>query len=275
MDIKTLLDQPNKLPTVPKVTQQLIQSFSDEDVAFEDIAKQLSADPALSAKLLRLANSAYFNLSRTIGSVDDALRMLGFVMVRNLVLGNGMAATFRNTKGIDLAQFWKYNLYTACAARWLASEADVNSDLTFTVALMHSIGQLHLHVVVPAEIAVIDKKLPPLDAGRAELEKQALGFHFGDVSAELGKLWNFPAPIVEALRDVPDPLAAKEFSAAAACVHIGAWCARNALLGAKADTMHNNRPDSVGQKIGLDLEKIQTAMPAMQDLTAGMEAMLD
>lgn len=275
MDIKTLLDQPNKLPTVPKVTQQLIQSFSDEDVAFEDIAKQLSADPALSAKLLRLANSAYFNLSRTIGSVDDALRMLGFVMVRNLVLGNGMAATFRNTKGIDLAQFWKYNLYTACAARWLASEADVNSDLTFTVALMHSIGQLHLHVVVPAEIAVIDKKLPPLDAGRAELEKQALGFHFGDVSAELGKLWNFPAPIVEALRDVPDPLAAKEFSAAAACVHIGAWCARNALLGAKADTMHNNRPDSVGQKIGLDLEKIQTAMPAMQELTAGMEAMLD
>jgi HD-like signal output (HDOD) protein len=275
MDIKSLLDQPNKLPTVPKVTQQLIQSFSDEDVAFDDIATQLAADPALSAKLLRLANSAYFNLSRTIGTVNDALRMLGFVMVRNLVLGNGMAATFRNTKGLDLAQFWKYNLYTACAARWVAAEADVNSDLTFTVALMHSIGQLHLHVVVPTEIAVLDKKLHLLDGGRAQLEKQELGFHFGDVSAELAKLWNFPAPIVEALRDVPDPLHSKEFSAAAACVHIGAWAARKAVLGEKSEAMHNDRPDAIGAKIGLDLEKAAADMPAMQDLTAGMEAMLE
>lgn len=275
MDIKTLLDQPNKLPTVPKVTQQLIQSFSDEDVAFDEIATQLSADPALSAKLLRLANSAYFNLSRTIGTVDDALRMLGFVMVRNLVLGNGMAATFKNTKGIDLQQFWKYNLYSACAARWLASEADVNSDLTFTVALMHSIGQLHMHVVVPTEIAVLDKKLHLLDGGRAALEKSELGFHFGDVSAELAKLWNFPAPIVDALRDVPEPLSSKDFSAAAACVHLGAWAARNAVFGAKAASMHNAQPDAVAQKLGLDLEKVQADMPAMQDLTAGMEAMLE
>jgi HD-like signal output (HDOD) protein len=275
MDIKSLLDQPNKLPTVPKVTQQLIQSFSDEDVAFEEIATQLAADPALSAKLLRLANSAYFNLSRTIGTVNDALRMLGFVMVRNLVLGNGMAATFRNTKGLDLAQFWKYNLYTACAARWVAEESDVNSDLTFTVALMHSIGQLHLHVVVPTEIAVLDKKLHLLDGGRAQLEKQELSFHFGDVSAELARLWNFPAPIVDALRDVPDPLHSNEFSAAAACVHIGAYAARKAVLGAKAESMHNDRPDEVGVKIGLDLEKAEAKMPTMQELAAGMEAMLE
>ena len=91
MDIQTLLDQPGKLPTVPKVTQKLIESFSDEDVSIDEIARQIAADPALTAKLLRLANSAYFHVSRTIGTVDDALRMLGFVMVRNLVLEIGRA----------------------------------------------------------------------------------------------------------------------------------------------------------------------------------------
>ena len=151
--LKTLIDQPGKLPTVPKVTQKLIESFSDEDVSIDEIARQLAADPALTAKLLRLANSAYFHVSRTIGTVDDALRMLGFVMVRNLVLGNGMVAAFRNTPGLDMKQFWRYNLYTACAARWLARQGKGNGDLAFTLGLMHGIGQLQMHAVAPAAVA--------------------------------------------------------------------------------------------------------------------------
>ena len=68
MDIKSLIDQPGKLPAIPKVVQKLIESFSSEDVSVEEIAKQLASDPALSAKLLRLANSAYFHVSRTVGT---------------------------------------------------------------------------------------------------------------------------------------------------------------------------------------------------------------
>ncbi|WP_044529098.1 HDOD domain-containing protein, partial [Herbaspirillum sp. B65] len=83
MELKSLVDQPGKLPTVPKVVQQLIASFNAEDVSSHDIAQQIAADPALTAKVLRLANSAFFHASRTIGTVDDALRMLGFIMVRN------------------------------------------------------------------------------------------------------------------------------------------------------------------------------------------------
>ena len=202
MDIKSLLDQPHKLPSVPTVTQKLIASFSDEDVAFKQIAEQISADPALTAKLLRLANSAYFHLSRTIGTVEDALHMLGFVMVRNLVLGNGMAAAFRNTKGMDLQQFWRYNLYAASAARWVAGKAGENADLTFTVGLMSGIGQLQMHVVLPREVLLLDKSMHVLDAGRAALEQETLGFHNVDVAAELAQLWNFPQPIVYAMRCV-------------------------------------------------------------------------
>ena len=92
MDLKTLVDQPGKLPTVPKIVQKLIESFNADNIPSTEIAQQIASDPALSAKLLRLANSAYFHVSRTVGTVDDALRMLGFVMVRNLVLSSGMVA---------------------------------------------------------------------------------------------------------------------------------------------------------------------------------------
>ncbi|MFX5622678.1 HDOD domain-containing protein, partial [Acinetobacter baumannii] len=77
-------------------------SFNSEEVSAQDIAHQIAADPTLTAKLLRLANSAFFHASRTIGTVDDALRMLGFIMVRNLVLGNGMVAAFKSTRGMEL-----------------------------------------------------------------------------------------------------------------------------------------------------------------------------
>lgn len=286
MDIQTLLDQPGKLPTVPKVTQKLIESFSDEDASIDDIARQIAADPALTAKLLRLANSAYFHVSRTIGTVDDALRMLGFVMVRNLVLGNGMVAAFRNTKGLDLKQFWRHNLYTACGARWLARKQRGNGDLAFTLGLMHGIGQLQMHAVVPDAVAPLDAQMNVLAAGRAELERATLGFHYADVSAELAKLWNFPAPLIDALRDVPQPLASAEFSDAAGWVHLGAWRARIEVLGLLADDPACAYPAELCERLGLGQQWVGTlgstpseddedVMPALKVLTEGLEAMLN
>jgi HD-like signal output (HDOD) protein len=285
MELKSLLEQTNKLPTIPKVAQQLIASFSDEDVSIDDISRQLSADPALSAKLLRLANSAYFHLSRTIGTVDDALRMLGFVMVRNLVLGNSMTAAFRNTKGLDLQQFWRYNLYTACASRWLAGRDGVNADLVFTVGLMHGIGQLHMHAAIPEAMAPIDKQLNVLDPGRAALEQKTLGFHYGDVSGALAKIWNFPEPIILALQSVPLPLAAADFSEPAAWVHMGAWLARTEVLKTAEDKAAASYPTDIAKRLNLKPDwaplhggdascPLEDGMPPLKELTDGLEAMI-
>ncbi len=286
MDIKSLVDQPSKLPTIPKVSQKLIQSFSSEDVSVNEISDQLSADPALSAKLLRLANSAYFHVSRTIGTVDDALRMLGFVMVRNLVLGNGMVAAFRNTPGMDLKQFWRYNLHTACASRWLASQSGINGDMVFTLGLMHAIGQLQMHAVAPAEMLPLDKKLSILDDGRAALEVQTFGFHFGNVSAELAKIWNFPQPLIDALRDIPAPLVSKDFQEAAGWVHLGAWRARVEVLGLTDEQVIASYPAELAKRLGLEpgwmavlpgstSDGSTHLMPTLKELTEGLDAMLD
>ena len=275
LTLRSLLDPPHKLPTVPKVAQQLMRSFGDENVSFVDVAAQISTDPVLSAKLLRLANSAYFHFSRTIGSVDDALRMLGFVMVRNLVLGNGMAVAFRNTRGMDLQEFWRYNLFVACAARWLAGEAGVQPDAVFTVGLMHGVGQLHLHAAAAREVVPLDARLPVLDAGRATLERQEWGFHHGDVAAELARTWHFPDPIVMALHQVPMPLEGREFSDPAACVHLGAWRARAELQGASPEDRAAVFPDAVARRLGLSLEAIDAGMPALAELTEGLQAMLE
>lgn len=204
MDLKSLIDIPSKLPTIPKLGQQLLASFGSEQVSVAEISNQLAADPALSAKLLKLANSAYFQVSHTIGTVDAALQMLGLVMVRNLVLGSTVAAAYKATPGLDLPQFWRYNLETACAARWLAERTGFNADRVFTLALLHAIGQLQLHAIVPQTMAPLDQQMSVLHPGRPQLEVRTLGFHYGDVSAELALAWNLPLPLVDALRHIVD-----------------------------------------------------------------------
>jgi len=286
MDLKTLIDQPGKLPTIPKVAQQLITSFSSEDVSVTEIANQLTADPALSAKLLRLANSAYFHVSRSIGTVDAALQMLGFVMVRNLVLGNSMAGAFKHVQGIDLKQFWRYNLFTACSARWLAHRADFNADLVFTLGLMHGIGQLQMHAVMPQAVAPLNQQMGVLDAGRIALEQQVFGFDHMQVSAELARVWNFPQPLIDALRQVANPLAEPEFSDAAAWVHMGAWRARAEVLGLSLEAQAASYPVEVARHLHLDSrwtsalanplpQDESSLMPPLPELTEGLEAMFE
>ncbi len=286
MDLKSLIDEPNKLPTIPKVGQQLMASFSTDDVSVSEIARQLTADPALSAKLLKLANSAYFHVSRTIGTVDAALQMLGLVMVRNLVLGSSVSGAFKATPGIDLPQFWRYNLYTACTARWLAQHTDVNSDRVFTLALLHAIGELQMHAMAAPTMAPLDQQMGVLDPGRAKLERQTLGFHYGDVSAALAQAWHFPQPLIEALRHITDPLAAPEFLEASALVHLGCWRARAEVLGWSDEEQVANYPLKVGERLYLQpnwtpalaarsrLDERQL-MPAMPELTEGLDALFE
>jgi len=286
MDLQSLIDIPSKLPTIPKLGQQLLASFSSDQVSVIEISSQLAADPALSAKLLRLANSAYFQVSHTIGTVESALQMLGLVMVRNLVLGSTVAAAYKATPGMDLPQFWRYNLNTACAARWLAQRTDVNADRVFTLALMHAIGELQMHVVVPQAMAPLDQQMSVLNPDRSQLEVQTLGFHYGDVSAALALAWNLPLPLVDALRSIVDPLAAPEFLEASALVHLGAWRARAEVLGWSDAEQVANYPFDVGERLYLQPNwtpalaaqshaEAPQLMPPMAELTQGLDALFD
>lgn len=288
MSIESLFAAPAALPVVPKVVQQLIQSFQREDISIDAIASQLAADPVLSAKTLRLANSAYFHVSRRIGSVDDALRMLGFVMVRNLVVGCGVAGAFKAVPGIDLPQFWRYSLHTACTARWLAQQQQLNTDLAFTVGLLHGVGHLVMHAVEPAALRALDKDVHPLAADRAAAERNRLGYHNGEVSAELARRWHFPADVADALQRCPAPTKSQPLNAQAALVHIGAWRARIEALKlspkqAQAecpvpviDAMRMRLEWSSDQRtLVLDADRSATPLPDLSELAAGLEAMFE
>jgi HD-like signal output (HDOD) protein len=272
MTLEELFDQPTALPTAPKVVQELVASFDKASVSTEEIAKLVSLDPVLSAKLLRLANSAYYNLSRSIGTVEDAVMMLGFVAVRTLVISSGLVNGFKSVTGLDLGQFWRYSMRTAVAAKWIAKKTRDNGELAFTIGMMHAIGQLVIHASMPDRAAALDAVAPPLDSRRLAVEREALGFTYAAVGAELARRWQFPAVFSDAIAAFPNPLERGAVDRLAAIVHVAAWRVR-ALDEPGGGQAAEDFPQEVCEVLGLDLAVIEE-MPPLDELAAGLDEMM-
>jgi len=274
MNFDALFLQPNALPAIPKVVQEVIESFNDDHVSVDEIAKKLTADQVLSAKILRLANSSYYHVSRSIGTVDDAVLMLGFMTVRTLVVSTGLTGGFKNVTGFDLKKFWSYSLHTAVVAKWLAKQKKMNGDFAFTVGLMHAIGQLVMHAAMPEKILEVDKIAGALDARRFDVENSSFGYNFADVGAELATRWKFPNDFAVAIRSFPLPLEQENVDAMGCIIHLAAWRARAFEHNLSAEDMQNTFPEGVAKALALSSELVLIDMPDLNDLSEGLESLI-
>ncbi len=274
MQLEALFKQPQALPAVPKIVHELIDSFNNEDISIDEIVGKIASDPVLSARLLRLSNSAYYHVSRSIGTVNDAVAMLGFVTVRTLVISSGLTGGYKSMPGMDLNKFWRYSMQTAAVSRWVAKAAGQNVDLAFTVGLMHGIGQLVMHAGMPEQMLHLDKLATPLDSRRIDMERTSFGYSFAQVGAELAKQWKFPPAFSDAIQHFPEPLASGVFDPIAGVLHLSAWRARAEHNGLTAEEMAATLPTEVCTKLGLTADKVLQEMPSLSELCEGMEALL-
>ncbi len=275
MKLDALFQNPTALPTAPKVVEELISSFDKASVSTEEIAKKLATDPVLSAKLLRLANSAYYHVSRSIGTVEDAVLMLGFVTVRTLVISSGLVSGFKTVPGLDLKQFWRYSLHAAVSAKWIAKKTKENTDLAFTIGMMHAIGQLVIHSAMAEQAMALDKVAGPLDSRRLDAEQASFGFTFAEVGAELARRWKFPSAFAETLTAFPAPHHNGELNRLAGVVALAAWRARVEQAQLSAEEIAACYPTDLAEELGLDDNALIDEMPTPDELAAGLEELVN
>jgi HD-like signal output (HDOD) protein len=269
--MEALFQQPNALPSAPKLVQDLISSFNDNNISTEDLVRKLSADPVLSAKLLRLANSAYYQASRNVSTVKEAVMMLGFVTIRTLVISSTLINGFKSGAGLDLKKFWRYCLHTSVVAKWLAQKVNHDSELVFTAAVMHAIGQLVIHVGVPEQAMLLDKAVDPLDSSRFDAERNSLGYDYAEVGAELASRWKFPEVFSDAILAFPNPLEQQPFNSVGAIIHLAVWFAQANEKNLSSEEIRSNCPTDVFSKLNLLPEVLLEHMPPMSELTNGLE----
>ena len=274
MQLKALFQHPKALPAIPRVMQELLASFSDEKVMVGYLVECISSDQVLSAQLLRLANSAYYQVPHTVATVADAVALLGFTNVRTLVISLGLTGSFKAMPGFNATQFWRHSLHTAVASRYLGAPVGLDPEVAFTVGLMHAIGELVMHLTMPSEMLTLGQCAKLLDPQRLDAQQAAFGYSHPEVGAELARQWQFPLMFSNAIAGAGAPLAQAIFDPLAALVHIAAWRSRAQENKLDAQAIAASWPVDVAVKIGLSNTAVLHDLPPLDQLAQGMAHLL-
>jgi diguanylate cyclase (GGDEF)-like protein len=197
--LKTILKS-NELPTLPTVASQLITLTSREDATLADIGELVAQDISISAKILKVSNSAFYSFPQQIGSIKQAVSILGMNAVRSLVL----SFSFLTIKGgkqesrFDFKRFWERSLASAVASKLILENVDgADSEQIFISGLLQNLGELILAKIFPEQY---DKVLTSVEDDQYDLltaEEAVFGINHTIVGTEIAKSWGFPSVLVE------------------------------------------------------------------------------
>lgn len=274
MNLQNLIDNAQKLPNIPKVVQELIESFGDENVSNDAIAKKISADQVLTIKVLRAANSAHYGGNRKVGSVNDAVFLLGFNAVRTLVLASGLTGAFKAPEGFDIKKFWHDSFAVAAICKWIARYSHDDAETAFTCGMIHNIGELLIHILLPAECAEMQKVVDK-GARNVDIEKNYLGFDFSEAGAELAHRWKFPDSIVKSIRYQLDPHEAEVFPRLAGVVNIALYINKMNEAGADSAAILAGFPNTLATELGINLVKMMEKIDETKELATAIDALLE
>jgi putative nucleotidyltransferase with HDIG domain len=189
------------LPTIPTTLATIITLVGDDRAGARKLVGLVEQDQALAARLLRLANSAFFGQARKVTTIPRAVLLLGFSTVRNLALGVKVWETLGT--GVTRAEVdrrWRHAVEVAVVARVLARRlGQVSPDEAFTAGLLHDIGQLLLAMRLKEHYWAIVRSATPTD-DLAMLEQSSLGIDHAEVGAWLLESWNLPPLLVDGVR---------------------------------------------------------------------------
>jgi len=198
------------LPTLPTVISKMLQMIDSQRASADTLARLISTDQALTAKLLKLANSSYYGYSREISTVNMAIIVVGFNTVKDLGLGHSFYDVFKNSNasaaGFDAVKFWEHSAGCGVAARMLSKNTGSrHAGEAFVAGLLHDMGKMILNQYFGPEQAEALKTAQNSETDLETAEMEILGVSHGRIGAWLAEKWNLPAMICDTVKHHHDP----------------------------------------------------------------------
>jgi HD-like signal output (HDOD) protein len=201
---KKIVKRINDLPPMPKVLLKAREVLSDPNSSFKDISKIIETDQAIAAKILKVANSAYYGLSGMVSSIHQASVVLGYQtleQVITMVSSSSLLGKQLRGYGLDAGVLWKHSLATALASRLIAKKRtpSLEND-AFSVGLIHDAGKLAMDPYVASKRKEIDLFLRETSPSFLEAERRTLGFDHTEIAQDLCQKWKLPENQAAAMR---------------------------------------------------------------------------
>jgi len=262
--VRQVVSNIQNLPTPPIVFHQIQKVINDPDCSAAKIAAILAEDPAMSVKVLKLTNSAFYGLSREVNSVKQAVVIVGIEAIKNLVLSASVLDMF---KGKDIDQeaqekFWRHSLATGYCCRILSrklqSRGIIDQETAFSAGLLHDLGKIVFSCFLKDEFKLLNEAR---DLDRTsqdfELENKTLGFNHSQIGGFLAVLWKLPQILGEAITYHHNPQELIDENPLVYLVHISNYIAKKTFYDRDDQAFIGHLDPEVLKKMEIEEEQLE------------------
>ena len=217
--VRAVVSGLKSVPSLPGMYHEIMAELRSEDSSLERIARIISRDAGMTAKVLQLANSAFMGVRYEVSNPTQAVTLIGIEMVRALVLSVHVFSQFEGQPGAapHLTALWEHSIAVGSLAQRIAAGEKCRKGLvdeSFTAGLLHDIGKLVLLAQMPKEYSAILDAMKDGEATLAAAEREKFGCTHADLGAYLMSIWGLPHPLIHAVayHDRPSESVEKRFS---------------------------------------------------------------
>jgi len=270
--VKRVVSNIRNLPTPPIVFHQIQKVINDPNVNASQIATILAEDPAMSVKVLKLTNSAFYGLSREIDSVKQAVIVVGVEAIKNLVLSASVLDMF---KGNDTDQeyqdrFWRHSLATAFCCRLLARKVKARGiadpDAAFSAGLLHDVGKMIVCCFLPEEQAQFQQaRAADRECADHEVEQQLFGYTHADIGGFLAAHWKIPQKLANAITNHHAPWQVDAEDSVSYIVYLGNYLAKKTFYDKQERYLVGTVEPHILERLQLSQSDLEGYSEALRD----------
>lgn len=228
-----ILKKVNTLAPLPKILQEVLQLLNDISTSPHTLSKAISKDQSVVLKILTIANSPFYGLTKRVSSIEFAIMILGYDEIRNIVSALSLMESMKNKSDqyLDQKKFWMHSYLTATIAKKLAMDMGLEKHAeAFIAGLLHDLGISVVHRFMHSDFVSICELV---NSGMPynEAEVQVLGITHGEVGELLLKYWNIPEMITEIVRCHHQPFMAQSAPTLTSVVHLADYMTQMLKMG--------------------------------------------
>ncbi len=200
-ELASLTRQIAELPPLPRAMAEAVRLMADDDLSPRACIEAITYDQALAVRILRLANSAFYGAPGHVGTVSDAVRLLGLRTVTGVLSVVAMQTVLKgwHCEAFDFENYWRHSVGVAVAAKELALRGGVDGELAFVAGLMHDVGQVAMALCQPELAQETWQRARSSDQPALEVERALWSSGHDVLGSDIARHWRFPLDIVEAI----------------------------------------------------------------------------
>lgn len=264
------------LPSAPKVLPRLKQLLGDANSAMHDIVLLIRLDPGIAARVLQVANSAYFSKGSRCITVEEAVHRIGYHQVYELVayaVASQVLVRPLVAYNLEADELWKQSVVCALAAETLAVRTGQDRNIAYTTGLLHSVGMVAIDEWAQRHAPSLTFTSAGFPREAIENERAVLGFTQAEAGAALLRHWEFPRSMSEPVRWQYSPRASASHAQMASLLYAAKWLRTAVCSGTKARTP---LPDAAQlQPLSLNPTLLQGLVFEVDQLLTDVSSLLD